>query len=152
MHVDPDYAWLSMALAASQMSRDPSTRVGSVIVRDGRLLSTGWNCFPRGIVVDERMQDREAKLKIVVHAEVHAIIHARQDVTGATLYTACHGVDGLWGGPPCTRCAVHCIEAGITEVVSYPAKTVPSRWAADLEYAEALLAEADVCFRTLPIR
>lgn len=149
-----DRYFLGLALAASRMSKDPSTRVGSVIVRDNVLLSTGFNGFPRGIADDERLFDRETKLNLVVHGEMNAVLNAARAgraLEGATMYTACQSNGAMWGGPPCTRCAVECIQAGIREVVSYPAKLTPSRWHADLAYAEAILAEAGVIFRSLPL-
>jgi dCMP deaminase len=149
-----DRYFLGLALAASRMSRDPSTRVGSVIVRNQTLLSTGFNGFPRGIADDERLFDRDTKIKLVVHGEMNAVLNAARNGTaleGATMYTACQSNGATWGGPPCTRCAVECIQAGIREVVSYPFKLTPSRWRDDLSYAEALLAEAGVVFRSLPL-
>lgn len=151
---DRDRYFLGLALKASRMSRDPSTRVGCVIVLEDLVISTGWNGFPLGIREDERLLDRETKLKLVVHGEMKAILSAARvgtSVHGATLYTACEGTDGIWGGPPCTRCAVECIEAGIREVVSYPFKTVPSRWADDLNYSQSILQEALVTFRSVPL-
>lgn len=136
------------------MSKDPATRVGSVLVRDRVLISTGFNGFPRGIADDERLFDREMKLKLVVHAEVNAVLNCAmvgRSMQGATLYTACQSNAAIWGGPPCTRCAVECIQAGVREVVSYPAKTGPSRWTEDLHFAEGILEEAGVIFRSLPL-
>lgn len=149
-----DRYFLGLALAAGRMSLDPSTRVGSVLVRDQVLLSTGFNGFPRGIADDHRLLDRDLKLKLVVHGEMNAVLNAARvgtSVQGATMYTACQSSGAIWGGPPCTRCAVECIQAGIREIVSYPAKLTPSRWTEDLAFAEAILLEAHVIFRTLPL-
>jgi dCMP deaminase len=149
-----DRYFLSLAMVAGAMSRDPSTRVGAVIVKDNALLSTGFNGFPRGIADDHRLLDRETKLKLVVHAEMNAILIAARvgrAIEGSTMYIACHSAADKWGGPPCTRCAVECIQAGIREVVSYPFKSVPSRWTEDLKYSESILAEAGVIFRSLPL-
>lgn len=52
----------------------------------------------------------------------------------------------MWGGPPCTRCTVEMIQAGITEVVAYPPKAV-SKWKEHLELARTLLEEAGVGYR-----
>lgn len=83
-----DRYFLDLALSASRMSRDPSTRVGSLIVRDNRLLSTGFNGFPRGIADDARLHDRETKMKLVVHAKGWVIFCSSIDhyveTTGAT--------------------------------------------------------------------
>lgn len=149
-----DRFYLHMALTVSKRSIDPSTRVGSILVRDDKVISMGFNGFPAGIKAKpEALNDREMKLKLTVHGEMRAVLNAAflgRATAGATLYTACHSGDLIWGGPPCVRCAVECIEAGIREVVSYPMKTVPSRWAEDLALAQSLLNEAGVIFRSLP--
>ncbi|WP_230685903.1 hypothetical protein, partial [Streptococcus pneumoniae] len=71
---------------------------------------------------------------------------------GATLFTACTDFSGaLWGGPPCTRCAVHVIQAGVTEVVSWPFKIGPSKWTDDVNRARKLLDEAGVIYREVAL-
>jgi hypothetical protein len=42
---------------------------------------------------------------------------------------------------------VHVIQAGITEVVSFQPKAIPSRWHEDLEFARVLLDEAGIIYR-----
>lgn len=148
--------FLEMARLNSTMSKDPSTRVGSVVVNADRLiLGTGFNGFPRGIADDHRLDDRDVKLNLVVHAEMNALIAAARvgvSVKGATLYTACTDRDGTtWGGPPCTRCAVHVIQAGIRRIIAYPGKSAPSRWAADIEAARGILFEAGVIIAEIPL-
>lgn len=148
-----DRHFLQLCVDTARMSKDPSTRVGAVIVGpDREVRSTGFNGFPRGIADDERLLDRDTKLSIVVHAEMNAILAAARvgiPVKGCTLYLAATDVSGqIWGGPPCTRCTVEIIQAGITEIVSWAPK-VPSRWADDLKCAGALLAEAGITYREL---
>lgn len=147
-----DNHFLELALLNARMSKDPSTKVGAVIVGpDREIRSTGFNGFPRGIEdTDERLNDRDTKLKLVVHAEMNAILNAARigvSVKGCTMYLAATDASGLvWGGPPCTRCSVEAIQAGITSIISYPFKTVPSRWKEDIELASGVLKEAGVGF------
>lgn len=150
-----DRHFLGMALHHARMSKDPNTKVGSVIVGpDREILSAGFNGFPRGIAdTPERLNDRELKLKLVVHAEMNALLAAARTgmrLKGCTLYLAATDDTGaVWGGPPCTRCSVEMIQVGIGEVVSFPIKTAPSRWADDLKLAKDLLTEAGVRYREL---
>lgn len=150
-----DRHFLGMALYHSRMSKDPSTRVGSIIIGpDREILSGGFNGFPRGIAdTPERLSDRETKLKLVVHAEMNALLAAARTgmrIKGCTLYLAATDDSGLiWGGPPCTRCTVEIIQIGISEIVSYPLKAVPSRWHEDLSIANGLLQEAGIRYREL---
>ena len=148
-----DRHFLQLCIDHARMSKDPSTRVGAVIVGpDREIRSAGFNGFPRGIAdTAERLNDRDTKLRLVVHGEMNAVLAAARvgvPLKGCTLYLAATNVSGLvWGGPPCVRCTVEVIQAGITEIVSYPKKAIPSKWADDLALAELLLKEAGIHFR-----
>lgn len=148
-----DDHFLRMAEEQTRMSKDPNTRVGAVIVGPNReVRSTGFNGFPR-LICDspERLNDRDMKLRLVVHAEMNAVLAAARvgiPLAGCSLYLAATDDTGtVWGGPPCVRCTVEMIQAGIKTVVSRPKKAVPSRWHADLLLAGDLLAEAGVDYR-----
>ena len=72
-----DRRYLDIAKSVSQWSKDPSTKVGAVLVRDNRIVSVGYNGFPEGVDdSEERYNNRELKYDLVVHAEVNAIISA----------------------------------------------------------------------------
>ncbi len=150
-----DKHFLRLCQDHARMSKDPRTRVGAVIVGpDREIRSTGFNGFPRGILdSQERLQDRDVKLRLVVHAEMNAVLSAARvgiPIKGCTLYLAATDSSGkVWGGPPCVRCTVEIIQAGITEIVSYPKQAVPSNWHDDLEEAESLLTEAGMTYRTV---
>jgi dCMP deaminase len=152
-----DRHFLGMALYHSKLSKDPSTRVGSVIVGpDRELLSAGFNGFPRGIAdIEERLNDRDTKLKFVVHAEMNALLAAARTgmrLKGCTLYLAATDESGLvCGGPPCTRCTVEIIQVGISEIVSYPVKAIPSRWHEDLKTSRMLIEEAGIKYREVSV-
>ena len=148
-----DNHFLQVCLVNAAMSKDPSTKVGAVIVGpDREIRSCGFNGFPRGILdTAERLNDREQKLRLIVHAETNAILNAARigvSVKGCTMYLAATDSRGdIWGGPPCVRCTVEAIQAGIVEIVSYPIKTAPSRWHADLAQARELLQECGIRLR-----
>lgn len=152
-----DRHFLGLSLYHSRLSKDPNTKVGSVIIGpDRELLSAGFNGFPRGIAdTEERLADRDMKLKLVVHAEMNALLAAARTgmrLKGCSLYLAATDDSGMvWGGPPCTRCTVEIIQVGIGEIVSYPVKSAPSRWHADLMLARQLIDEAGIAYRELPL-
>ena len=152
-----DTYFLRKALLAASMSKDPSTKVGAVLVGpDREVRADGFNGFPRGIAdTKERLECREVKLDLVVHAEMNAILSAARVGTptkGCTMYLVATEAGGgkVWGGPPCARCVVEVIQAGVVEVVSIPRKNVPSRWHASLDRAQELLVEAGVNYREVP--
>ena len=71
----------------------------------------GFNGLPRGVPDDvELLRERDRKLAVIIHAEVNALLFARRDVTGHTLYT--------WPLPPCSNCAALIVQSGVTRVVS----------------------------------
>lgn len=88
-----DRHFLDMALHHSNMSKDPATRVGAVVIGpDREFLSAGLNGFPRGIAdTPERLNDREMKLKLIVHAEMNALLAAARTgmrLKGCSLFLA----------------------------------------------------------------
>lgn len=148
-----DKHFLKLCIEIASMSKDPRTKVGAVIVGpDREIRSTGFNGFPRGIAdTAERLNDREMKLRLVVHAERNAILNAARigvQIKGCTLYLAATDETGMvWGGPPCTHCSIEVMQTGIVEIVSYPIKAIPSRWHDDLKMAGELLAESGMKYR-----
>jgi dCMP deaminase len=108
-----DVRFLSMASLVATWSKDPSTKVGAVIVDDQRrIVSLGYNGFPKNICDDKRLDKREIKYKMIVHAECNALLFASmQSSTDYTIYT--HPF------MPCPACAGMIIQSGITRAVSY---------------------------------
>ena len=68
-----DRRFIELALHVATWSKDPSSKVGAVIVDEHRrVVSVGFNGFPAG-VSDEEVP-RERKLLRVVHAEMNACV------------------------------------------------------------------------------
>lgn len=137
-----DKRFLGLACEIATWSKDPSTKVGCVVVDQNRvIIAEGYNGFPRGILDDGRLADREQKYPLIVHAEENAVATAAR--IGARL-DGCNIVSTLF---PCTRCARLLIQAGITAVVA--PREWPDRWAEDMQRSQALLVEAGVLLRLL---
>ena len=138
-----DKRFLDLAGHISGWSKDPSTKVGCVVVGEDReIRSTGFNGFPRGIKDDsERLSDREQKYPLICHAEENAIMHAARiglSLKGCTAYVT-------W--PPCTRCARSLIQAGVIEVVYPEDSEVPERWMLDFDTSTQMMTEAGLKIR-----
>jgi dCMP deaminase len=105
-----DKRFLELAIHISGWSKDPSTKVGAVIVApDKRIISLGYNGFPRGVVdTEERLNDRETKYKFVAHAERNALDNTDQSIRGCTMYATLQ---------PCPECAKSIIQRGVKKVV-----------------------------------
>lgn len=148
-----DDAFLKQALAWASLSKDPNTQVGAIIVGpDREVRATGFNGFPRGIIdMPDRLADREIKNRLMVHAERNAICNAARigvPLKGCTLYLAATDDSGMvWGGPPCTACTIEIIQAGVVGIVSFPLKSVPSKWHGDLAFSRGLLTEVGMDYR-----
>ena len=138
-----DERFLELASHISLWSKDPSTKVGCVVVGDDReIRSTGFNGFPRGIKDDEtRLSDRSQKYPLICHAEENAIMHAARvgvSLKGTTAYVT-------W--PPCSRCTRSLIQAGINEVVFPKVLEIPERWKEDFSIAMSMMSEANITVR-----
>jgi len=130
-----DVRFLEMARNSAMWSKDPSTKVGSVIVDDDkRVISVGYNGFPKGVADNERLNDREEKYKMIVHAERNALLFANKNVKDCHIYT--------YPFIPCSVCAGMIIQAGIKRVVSVKNKN--SRWQEDFKVSRNLFHESGV--------
>jgi dCMP deaminase len=133
---DWDERFLQLAQHIAQWSKDPSTKVGAVIVRPNRTIaSVGYNGFPRGVNDDERLNDRPYKYAMTVHAEANAILSANERLDGCTLY-----VTPL---SPCSSCASILIQSGIKRVVAYMPHQ-PEHWVDSFAIARTMLDEAGI--------
>ncbi|HKM08935.1 MAG TPA: cytidine/deoxycytidylate deaminase family protein [Candidatus Methanomethylophilaceae archaeon] len=116
-----DEYFMSMAKLVATRSTCVRRRVGAVIVKDKRVLSTGYNGAPKGSAhCDERGCIRveldvpsgtRHELCRGVHAEQNAVIQAAYfgvSVKDSTIYTTTY---------PCSMCAKMLINAGVVEIV-----------------------------------
>lgn len=146
-----------MALLNAKLSKDPSTQVGAIITSaDNHLISAGFNGFPRGIAdTEERLNNRDIKLSLVVHAEMNSILAAAKlgiSLKGSNMYIAATDKSGLiWGGEPCDFCVKHIIQAGISKIISYPRKNIPSRWHKSLDLSKALIEEVGIEYKEIKL-
>ncbi len=104
--------FLDLCEHVATWSKDPSTKLGSVIVDDKkRVVSIGYNGFPRGVDDrHDRYDDRPTKYLFVAHAERNALDNAPMMVDNCTMYVTLL---------PCNECAKSIIQKGITTVVTY---------------------------------
>lgn len=132
--------FLKVAYEIASWSKDPSTKVGCVVVGTGRqILCTGYNGLPRNVRDDPQRMERPQKYLWTTHAEANAVAQAANHgirLAGATVYTThC----------PCAQCAALLIQAGVTSVVVDQTRTTNM----DIEHfevAERMFREASVSF------
>ena len=110
-----DEYFMGVALLSGERSKDPNSQVGACIVSDdNKILSIGYNGFPKGCSDDEISWEREGKYTetkypYVCHGELNAILN----YTGTTLKNSRVYV-ALF---PCNECAKAIIQSGIKEVI-----------------------------------
>lgn len=111
-----DEYFMGVAMLSGRRSKDPSTQVGCCIVsQDNKILSMGYNGFPRGCSDDEfpwvRDGEDPLEMKYVysTHSELNAILNYRGgSLEGSKLYVSLF---------PCNECAKAIIQSRISEVI-----------------------------------
>jgi dCMP deaminase len=115
-----DSLFIDITERVSLMSKATRAKVGAVVVKDGNILSMGWNGMPQGWetnVCEDEFHDADGKVILrtkpeVLHAEANSLLKLVRDggrgVEGGTLYTS-------WS--PCPDCAKLAKQAGIVRVV-----------------------------------
>lgn len=133
--------FLSMAELVSSWSKDPSTKVGAVIADPfNRVVSVGYNGPPRR-THDDVVADRDRKLRRTIHAEKNAILFARRDLFGCSLFVTHH---------PCAQCASLIAQAGIARVFHLPTPDqFAVRWRDDMMEAQEIFDECGILLRVL---
>jgi dCMP deaminase len=132
------YWALDMAKHVSTLSKDPSTKVGAVIFdKKRRLVSAGYNGFARGVNdTAERLQNRDIKYRMIIHAEKNAIMFATAPLDGCTLVVT---------HPCCAQCAALIIQSGIQHVIwPEPSASFLQRWGDDYHLTMRQFSEAGV--------
>lgn len=114
-YISWDEYFMGIAKLSGMRSKDPNSQVGACIVSpENKILSVGYNGFPRGCSDDEYPWAREGepldtKYVYVVHSELNAILNYRGgSLEGAKLYVSLF---------PCNECAKAIIQSGIKKVI-----------------------------------
>tara|TARA_R100000084_G_scaffold99507_1_gene53946 strand:+ start:127 stop:603 length:477 start_codon:yes stop_codon:yes gene_type:complete len=123
-----DYTFLEIAFNFSKLSKAIRRKVGCVIVKDGQIISNGFNGTPSGFdnsceYLKEELDLKEGKplreynpcnlttKPEVLHAESNALMKLARSTNssvGSTMYLTCS---------PCFECAKLIIQSGITRLV-----------------------------------
>ena len=132
-----DTRFLGLAAHISSWSKDPSSQVGAVITDGNRIVSLGYNGFAAGVNdTTERLVDRDVKLNLTIHAEENAMIFAKRDLSGCTVYVT---------HPPCPRCASKLVQEEVKRIVFIsPSKDFLSRWSDDIKLSYQMYEEAGI--------
>ena len=114
-YISWDEYFMGIAQLSAMRSKDPNTQVGACIVsKENKILSMGYNGFPKGCDDDVFPWNREGDLEnskyaYVTHSELNAILNYRGgSLEGTKMYVTLF---------PCNECAKAIIQAGIETIV-----------------------------------
>ena len=117
-YISWDEYFMGVAYLSALRSKDPNTQVGACIVSDdNKILSMGYNGFPRGCSDDEFPWGKEheqddpyqAKYFYATHSELNAILnYCGGSLEGSKLYVTLF---------PCNECAKAIIQCGIRTLI-----------------------------------
>lgn len=137
-----DY-FMDLAFAVAERSTCPRRHVGAVLVKDKKLMGTGYNgspsgvshCLDHGCMMESYIENGEENERCIrtIHAEVNLMLFTdRADREGATVYVT---------DQPCWNCAKMLANSGIKEVV------YARPYEKDHEKVVRLFEEAGIVFR-----
>ena len=104
-----DKTFINIAKEVGTLSHCTRSKVGAVLVKDGNVISFGYNGTPAGM--DNGCEENNVTKDEVIHAEMNAILKAAKSgnaVDGSTLYLSLS---------PCQNCCKLIIQSGIKRVV-----------------------------------
>lgn len=112
-----DSYFMSIADSTANLSKDPRTKVGAVIVKNKKIKSVGYNgapkTFPDNLVPTDNSGEtlKEKKNTYMCHAELNSILNYDgliSDLSGATMYITLS---------PCSKCACLLAQVGIKKII-----------------------------------
>ena len=140
MHWDEYY--LNIAETVATQSKDPSTKVGCVIVsEDNYIISTGYNGFIRKC--DENFMTFEKPLKdlLSVHAEMNALINTKSSLKNSIVYCT-HA--------SCENCLKHLVQAGVKKIIYKHSNTNGNYLVGDrLEAIKRIIKATNIEFKNI---
>lgn len=136
-----DQYFLSIAETVAQKSKDPSTKVGALLLSpEGSIIMTAFNGIPAGVDDLPERYERPAKYEWIQHSESNLIAFAARHgirTKGCTVVATHH---------PCVTCSKLLVQAGIKEVIVGSGSLVGDH---GLGISEVVFREANVMVRSI---
>ncbi|KAF8560060.1 hypothetical protein OG21DRAFT_1473562 [Imleria badia] len=115
-----DTYFMTLAELASQRSNCMKRRVGAILVRDNRIVATGYNGTPRGVTnchdgegpgYQQTSTSNVCDVDcLCLHAEENALLEAGRDRVGTNAILYCNTC-------PCLKCTIKIIQSGVKKVI-----------------------------------
>jgi len=129
--------YLNQAKFIAQWSKDPSTKVGCVISKNDIVIGQGFNGFPKMVKdTPERLNDKNLKRLMMVHAELNAIHFSTGSLENSTFHVTHR---------PCAACAGNIIQhRPLKIIIDDTSKSLSSDWQTSIEVGEMMFKEAGI--------
>lgn len=104
--------FLDIAKTVAKKSKDPNTKVGAIIVTQGRVQSTGYNGYVTGALDIILPKNAPDKYEYFIHAEINALLAAVKSgilIDTTTIVYLTHS--------PCPNCVRLMWQAGINKFI-----------------------------------
>jgi dCMP deaminase len=126
---------------AETFSKDPSTKVGTILLKEKTLqiLSVGYNGFARG--VDETKPERwerPTKYNFCVHSEINSICNAARSGTSV------EGAIAIVTMYPCCDCCRALIQSGVKNLITLPPNLKDPKWGEEFKTSKIMMEESGV--------
>lgn len=143
-----DKRYIELSQLVSTWSKDPSTQVGAVIVRENKSIeSVGFNGFPKGVKdTAERLEDRSIKYPLTIHAEENAMRFAtNKDYTSSKIY--------VYPCQPCGPCLSKLAQNGLNDVITVREvdSEMEKRWEASFNLSKEIAKEVGVHIKSIDV-
>jgi dCMP deaminase len=136
---DWNQRYFDLARHVAEWSKDPSTKVGCVIVSpSNEIRSIGYNGFPRSIEDTPERLIRPEKYSWIEHAErnaIYAAARAGAPLGGCKMYTD-------WF--PCVDCSRAIVQVGIKELYCREPDWANEQWGESFRISRSMLQEANI--------
>ena len=101
-----DVMYMDIAHIVAKLSRCNRAKVGAIIVKNGNIISFGYNGTPTGFC--NECEENDVTKDEVIHAEMNAILKAGINAQGATMYVTMS---------PCIQCSKIIKQSGLECVI-----------------------------------
>jgi dCMP deaminase len=129
---------MTLAEQISTWSKDPSKKVGCVIVKDKRIIGTGYNGLPELLKDSSRiLADKPSKRFRTVHAEMNAQHFCTKSSKNSHIFVTHH---------PCATCMANLLVKKPLSITIWiePTSKLSKDWARSLLEAKEMAIEANV--------
>lgn len=134
---------MELAFSVAERATCPRRHVGAILVKDKKLMGTGYNgsptgvadCYEQGCLIEHYYEEGVEKERCIrsIHAEVNLILFTdREDREGATIFVT---------DSPCYNCAKMLANSGIKEVV------YEREYEKDHQKVAQLFSDANIIYR-----